>query len=202
MRHRPILLACLLGSTALAAEHHHGPEHAHGHEQHGTHVHGEAQLLVALDGQVLELEFISPAINIVGFEHAPHNAAQTAAVNAAIERLEQGTRLFELPADAGCEPLGAEVDTSLTAAREHQGPDHGDTPQEGHAHGHAAAAGEAHAEFHARYHYRCEHPGRVDRMTVRLFQPFPGLQRIDAQTISPRGQRRAELDSDHNRLPL
>jgi hypothetical protein len=200
MRHRPILLACLLGSTTLAADY--GRDHAHGHEQHGTHVHGEAQLLVALDGQVLELEFISPAINMVGFEHAPQDSAQTAAVSAATARLEQATRLFELPADAGCELLGAEVYTSLPAAREHHGSDDGDRPHEGHAHGHAAAADEAHAEFHARYRYRCEHPGRVDRMTVRLFQPFPGLQRIDAQTISPAGQRRAELDADHNRLPL
>jgi hypothetical protein len=203
MRYFPILLTCLLAGAAFAAEHDHDP--AHGHEQHGTHVHGEAQLLVALDGQALELELISPAMNVVGFEHPPHNAAQIAALRDAVEQLEQATRLFDLPADARCELLGAEVETSLTAEPEHHakhGHDHGETHHEDHAHERHGAEDDGHAEFHARYRYRCQRPGRIDGMTVRLFRPFPGLQRIHAQAISPRGQQRAELDPDHNRLPL
>jgi Protein of unknown function (DUF2796) len=41
------------------------------HREHGPHVHGVAQLNVALDGNVLWIELNSPAMNIVGFEHAP-----------------------------------------------------------------------------------------------------------------------------------
>ena len=38
---------------------------------HKAHVHGVAHLNVALEDNELYIEFISPAANIVGFEHQP-----------------------------------------------------------------------------------------------------------------------------------
>ncbi|MGB1290473.1 MAG: ZrgA family zinc uptake protein, partial [Porticoccaceae bacterium] len=34
-----------------------------------AHVHGLSQLTIAVEGETVELEFSSPAMNLVGFEH-------------------------------------------------------------------------------------------------------------------------------------
>jgi len=193
-----LLLASLYTSVAVAAE------QPHEHEQHHSHVHGQAELLVAVDGQWLELELASPAMNIVGFEHPPANAAQAETVHQAIVRLQQPATLFLLPAAAGCELAEAEVETGLMAHADHAAEhpqEHGQAHVEEH-HPADPAANEAHAEFHAHYRYQCRQPAALDRISVQLFEHFPGLQQIHAQTISDHGQHAAELDKQHHRLAL
>jgi hypothetical protein len=50
-----------------------------------------------LDGNTLELELDSPAMNLVGFEHAASTDADKAKVAAARQQLEQPLKLFGLP---------------------------------------------------------------------------------------------------------
>jgi hypothetical protein len=190
---RTLLIACLaLPTLALAADHDHD-EHEHGYEQHHAHVHGTAELLIAAEGQLLELEFISPAMNIVGFEHPPSTAEQRHAVQQAIALLQQPGRLFVLPAAAGCKLQEAEVETGLTGeSHEHE--------HERAAHEHEHEAEEGHAEFHAHYHFRCSRPDALDGMDVTLFAHFPDTQHIRAQTLSSHGQHKAELDPQHHQL--
>ena len=37
-----------------------------------AHVHGEAQLMIAIEGRDLEIQLRSPAVNIFGFEQEPN----------------------------------------------------------------------------------------------------------------------------------
>lgn len=191
-----LLFTTLLATPALAAEHAHEQQY----EQHQAHVHGEAELMIAVDGPVLELELISPAMNIVGFEHAPTTPAQQAAVEQAVERLRQADRLFQLPPAAGCSLVEAEVETGLLASAMHHEPhEHDEHPAETHEH---QAEHDGHAEFHAHYHFQCRQAEALEGIEVRLFEPFPGMQRIHAQSVSAHGQHQAVLDSRHNHLPL
>src|SRR3989338_5768375 len=95
---RRLLLAlpfALLPLAALAAE------HSHEHADHGSldaHEHGAAMLNVVLDGQVLELELESPAMNLVGFEHAAKSTADKTKVAAARSQLQDPQALFGLGA--------------------------------------------------------------------------------------------------------
>lgn len=75
---RPLLLALVL--LPFAAQAHDDHDHDHAHGSLGKHEHGVAQLNVALDGKTLELELDSPAMNLVGFEHAASTDADKAAV--------------------------------------------------------------------------------------------------------------------------
>ena len=90
-----------------------------GFVQHGTHEHGAALLNVALDGPDLVLEFISPAINIVGFEHAPSTNEQTELVEAAVDQLSDGESLFEVSARAKCQLTNIEVESELAEEGDH-----------------------------------------------------------------------------------
>ena len=85
------------------------------HRSHGAHAHGLARLDLAVEGGVVLIGLESPAANIVGFEHAPANAGERAALDAALATLKDGGRLFRLPADAGCRLVEAVVETPLTS---------------------------------------------------------------------------------------
>ena len=85
-------------------------EHSRRHE---AHEHGMAHLNVAVEGADLYLEFISPAANIVGFEHPPRTDAQKTTVRKAIATLKDGEALIILPAGAQCRLAKCIVDTDI-----------------------------------------------------------------------------------------
>ena len=63
--------------------------HQHAHEEellqmHGSHVHGEVILNIVLEEDRLDVEMISPAMNITGFEHAPSTEQERATLSEAI----------------------------------------------------------------------------------------------------------------------
>jgi Protein of unknown function (DUF2796) len=165
------------------------------HREHGPHVHGVAELNVALDGNVLWIELNSPAVNIVGFEHAPQNAEQKAAVRDGIETLKDGGRVFGISADASCRLAAAKVTTDI----EHPGTEHHDDNEHGEEEEHA---GEAHSEFQASYRFECAAPDALEQLEVHLFDLFPGTEEVEAQVISGARQTAAELTAATPNLPL
>ena len=60
-----------------------------------AHVHGEAELTIAFEGQRIEMQLVSPAANIFGFEHAPKNDEQNEQVHRAETILESADTLFQ-----------------------------------------------------------------------------------------------------------
>ena len=85
---RRLLLALPFALLPLAVAHAHDDhDHDHAHGSLGAHEHGVAKLNAVLDGNTLELELDSPAMNIVGFEHVASNDADKAKVAAARQQL-------------------------------------------------------------------------------------------------------------------
>lgn len=189
---RRLLLAlpfALLPGFVLAAEQH---DHDH-HDSLGAHEHGAAELDAALDGSMLEIELRSPAMNLVGFEHAPSSDADKRKIADARERLEQPDALFGLPAAAGCKLAETELESPLFEGEAH---DHGDE----HEHEHDGDHESQHSEIHAHYHFDCATPQAIQALDLQaLFKAFPGTKKIQAQLIGPNGQRGAQLDADQPR---
>ncbi|GAB3380868.1 DUF2796 domain-containing protein [Azotobacter armeniacus] len=173
---------------AQAAGSHHGHEHAHDHQEtHGetldAHEHGSALLNLALDGSVLEIEFASPAMNLVGFEHAARSDADRAKVAEARARLEQPLELFGIPVAASCRVQ----EQSL----------HGALLEPG------AAAGQEHSEIEARYRLQCSAADTLEGLNLAvLFGTFPAMQKIHVQLIGPHGQHGLELSPERSGLKL
>ena len=187
---RRLLLAlpfALLPGFVLAAEQH---DHDH-HDRLGAHEHGAAELDAALDGSMLEIELRSPAMNLVGFEHAPSSDADKRKIADARERLEQPDALFGLPAAAGCKLAETELESPLFEGEAHDH-DHGDEHDGDHE--------SQHSEIHAHYHFDCATPQAIQALDLQaLFKAFPGTKKIQAQLIGPNGQRGAQLDADQPR---
>ena len=189
---RRLLLAlpfALLPLAALAAEHSHEHDHAHDHAEHGSlgaHEHGAAQLNVVLDGKVLELQLESPAMNLVGFEHAAKSDADKAKVAAAHSQLEQPQALFGLNA-GDCTISKQELESPLFA-------DHADTHEHKHDHDHETSHDSEHSDIHAHYSLDCQKPEELKQLNLgELFKRFPATEKIQVQLIGPNGQQGLEL---------
>ncbi len=188
---RRLLLAlpfALLPLATGAAAHSH--EHDdHDHAEHGSldaHEHGAAQLNVVLDGKVLELQLESPAMNLVGFEHAAKTDADKAKVAATRSQLEQPQTLFGLNA-GDCQISKQELESPLFT-------DHADTHKHKHDHDHEKSHDSEHSDIHAHYSLDCQKPEKLKQLDLgELFKRFPATEKIQVQLIGPNGQQGLEL---------
>lgn len=158
-------------------------------EHHDAHEHGAALLQAALDGNRLEFALVSPAVNIVGFEHPPENDAQRHAISEAIVVLEDGNRLFVTPSAAGCQLVEAHARSTMSLDEHEE--DHHD--EHGEAHNDER---ELHSEFHAEYQFECSDPTELKEISVNLMNAFPGISEFRAQMVGPEGQSASTLTAD------
>ena len=198
----------LLAGTVL-------PALADEHRHHGAHEHGVGILNIAQEGPGLQIELDSPAVNIVGFEHAPNSEEEHEALDSELARLRDGAALFMLPVEAGCRLVSVDVKTPMAGyegSEAHAVDAHDDEHQAAHHEagehrdGHDPAGEEgahdegneheaAHADIDAAWHFTCEQPDRLDRVGVRLFDVFPRTQRLQVQYITEKQQGAASLDA-------
>ncbi|MBD9415770.1 DUF2796 domain-containing protein [Pseudomonas sp. PDM16] len=182
--------ALLPFTIAQADSHEHVHDHDHAHEEHGSlgaHEHGVASLNVALDGQTLEIQLESPAMNLLGFEHAAKNDADKAKVASTRKHLEQPQALFALPIEAKCALQESELESPLFGDAEHAEHEHGDE------HGHS--------DIDASYHFTCANAEALKTLELgSFFGTFPGTEKLEVQLIGPSGQQGAELTPRNSRL--
>ncbi|MCP5420327.1 MAG: DUF2796 domain-containing protein [Gammaproteobacteria bacterium] len=186
---------CLASQPLLAAE-----ETVH---QHGAHVHGVAQLNVVLEDGRLDMEFTTPAANIVGFEHPPRTAEEHQALSKTIGVLNAPGQLFSLPSAAACRNTETVVDASMLGHETHdQDTKEDEHPDDAHHHEDGHHGSERHAEIHADYSFQCSAPEKLDVIDVLIFQYFPATQEIEVQRIGPQGQGGQKLTAKAARLTL
>ncbi|MBW8130431.1 MULTISPECIES: DUF2796 domain-containing protein [Pseudomonas] len=186
---RRLLLALPFALLPLAVAHAHD-DHDHEHGSLGAHEHGVGRLNAVLDGQALELELDSPAMNLVGFEHVATSAADKAKVAAARKQLESPVALFNLPKAAGCVVSTQELNSPLFGDKpeaDHDDDDDDDAKDGAHEHHHD------HSEIHAHYQFTCATPTALSNLDLsQVFKTFPATQKIQVQLIGPSGQQGVE----------
>jgi hypothetical protein len=182
---RRLLLALPFALLPLAIAHA-TDEHDHEHGSLGAHEHGVGRLNAALDGQTLELELDSPAMNLVGFEHAATTDADKAKVAAVRAQLEKPLALFNLPKAAGCVVSSQELASPLFGDKPDADDDHDEDAKDEPHH--------EHSEIHAHYQFSCSAPGALKTLDLAtIFNTFPATQKIQVQLISPSGQQGVEV---------
>lgn len=147
-----------------------------------AHVHGVARLDIAIGSESVVLSLESPLDSLLGFEHHPRSAAQKAAVREMSERLQHPAALFVLTPAAQCTPLDRRITSPVLE----------DAPK--------SAADESHLDLDAEYRYRCVRPAALRDVTVRLFDAFPRLRRLDVQVATQNGQSAARLTPAQRRV--
>jgi hypothetical protein len=189
---RRLLLALPFALLPLAVAHA-ADEHDHEHGSLGAHEHGVGRLNAALDGQTLELELQSPAMNLVGFEHAATTDADKAKVAAVRAQLENPLVLFNLPKAAGCVVASQELESPLFGDKPDTDDDHVDDGKDEHH--------QDHSEIHAHYQFTCSAPGALKTLDLaNIFNSFPATRKIQVQLISPSGQQGVEVTAEATAL--
>jgi hypothetical protein len=175
-----MILFTLGPGAALAAEE---------FEQHQAHEHGRVTLNIAVEGAELVIELEAPAINVVGFEHAPRNTGERAAAANAAALLRDGGKLFVLPAEAQCRLEKAELVEPVW--------DKGEEAHESHGEDH-----EEHSDYEARYGYRCAQPARLAWLEPALLGSLHDVTEATVNLVTPDGQRSETVKNPRTRIAL
>lgn len=179
-----------------------------------AHVHGLAQLQVALDNGQVDLIFTSPAANIVGFEHAPKDDAQRKAVADAAEYLESQP-LF-VADGTSCTLKEASVSSDLLDADHHAEKGHGEhhdkhDDHDEHHHDHAKHGdakehdhdheqhGDAHTDFTVSQQLECDDE-IGSGFTTPLLERFGGIEQLQVQWVRDSSQGSASLTGGNDRV--
>lgn len=114
------------------------------------HVHGEAELFVAIQKDKVLLELESPADNILGFEHAPTNKAQEKWLEKNVALLGQYDNLIDFP-NSQCQQKNVNIKSPLLGNSQDEHAHKGDH-RDGHKHDE-----HKHKEEHAHDHDKHKH---------------------------------------------
>jgi hypothetical protein len=183
-----------------------------------AHVHGVSTLELAVEGGVLEMNLLSPGMDIVGFEYEASTDADKDAVEAAIRTMLVPENVVTLPKVADCRLT--EVLAHLHAGdHDHEESEEHDHVEEAGHDDHTADAdheaeeyaegedhdheeGAEHSEFHVRYIFACEHPEELTAIAFPFFERFENAQEIEAQYVTEAGAGAAEIGRDAAELTL
>jgi hypothetical protein len=189
-----MVLVCLVVSFSFAAQ---------ASREKDSHEHGAANVMLAMEGEKLQLSFEVPSESLIGFEHFPKSQDQRWYFNEAIKSLLEPSKLFSIPADAECLLVGINVSQSLFAAKDEHG--HEEKDEHGHEekdeHGHdESEKSEIHSEFISKYHWNCEHLDEIDSIGTQLMNIFPRIEEIRVRWITKNNQGSIELESKDDRI--
>lgn len=146
-----------------------------------AHVHGLSEITIAMEDEILEIQFTSPAMNLVGFEHKASTKKEIKAVESVGLQLRQHETLF-LFSGGDCDHVKTSIDVSSLSENENH-----DHSHENHD------KNDNHSDIIANYRYRCENKTLLSSLTVTLFKLFPGIHEIHAIWVMQKEQGKATL---------
>lgn len=161
-----------------------------------AHVHGKAQLQVAIEGNEIHLVLESPLDNFLGFEHSPKNDQQRQLVKSMAAQLRQAGKLFVTPKDCECHVKTVKL-SSPVLAPELLGNHHKTEPD---AHQLSAQDEDSHAGLEAEILLNCGNSEALNMIDVQLFKSFPSLHELQVEMVTVKGQSVTQLQPDSHVL--
>ena len=167
-----LLVGSLVAATTLAQV-----------RQMESHEHGVAQLMLVLEGELLQVEWEAPSESLVGFEHPPEADADREVFAQAVQTLTNPERLFVISEEAECLPVGVRVENTLFKdAAMHQGHEEHEDDSE-HEHSEEEGHETAHSEFQAQWRWLCHNPEAVEAVEIGMLREFPRTEEIRVQWL-------------------
>jgi hypothetical protein len=161
-----------------------------------AHVHGMSELNIVIEGNKLEMQLRSPAINIVGFEHKASTEQQIRKVKQSEVKLNDHKALFSF-SSGGCRLTQAKINLANLIKKNaiekdvhvhHKSElDHHEKDQE------KEKEHDDHSEVVAHYYYDCEDIDDLSSLSLGFFAVFPAIQQINGIWITTSGEGAASL---------
>ena len=151
----------------------------------GGHVHGLTELNVVIANQNVQIEFISPAINLLGFERASNSPEENKLFNEVLEDLQAAEWLL------GDQLRDCQMSTPVFEAPEfgshEMSEGHEEHEHEHDEHEHEDHETGDHADFRVQYLFDCR-SAPPSNFTVTAFDRFVGIEEISVRWIVGRQQ--------------
>jgi hypothetical protein len=183
-------IALLMSPLALAEKtspHKHDHNNSEPRTEQQAHLHGITDLTLALEGNTLEINLESPAINIVGFEYKASTQKQIDAVEKAKSILESSPRLFVF-SGSSCTLQQVKADLSALVEGENHDDDHGQEKN--------------HREISANYRFECSQGKKLNAVSVNLIPHFPNIESIKAMWLTDSRQGATVLTAESNLIRI
>lgn len=201
MKFPPYLLTTsLFALTTLSAN---AFSQEHEHRAHGSHEHGAAKLDIILAGNEIAFEWVTPAANLLGFEHQAKTDEQKQKVNEVAALLGNASHIIDLPESAGCTLQSKQINSDLltSEAGHHDEHEHEHEHEEKHDDGHDHKEhANAHADITVSYLFSCSNPSAINQIPVTLFKHFPLTEKVQVQGIINDKQLATSLSPDNNKI--
>lgn len=153
--------------------------------QHHAHIHSEGQLLIAQVDNAWRFEFVLPAADILGFEHAPNTQAEVDTVKRLINNAEQVTPFLVLPKQCKINQVTHQLRDKLThLADDKNEHDHSKHHHDEHNHNHSDKV--SHTDVTIAYEMDCQSP--ISSADIQLFSLASSLTKLQVQWITDASQ--------------
>ena len=167
------------------------------------HEHGVGELNIAVEGNSIDLEFMIPGADIVGFEYKAKSEADIALVKDALT----------IPSASNCNLVEADISINQgdNHKDEHNHDEHDDHDEHEDEHDHDDHGEhddhdehdeEAHNEFVAHYSFNCGNIKEIDRISFPYFTTFPNSGELEVQFVSEIGSTSFEVEGDEPFIDL
>ena len=167
------------------------------------HEHGVGELNIAIEGSSINLEFMIPGADIVGFEYKAKSDEDISLVNTALTKFDDFSNIFTIPNAANCNLVEAEIAINQGDDHddehdheEHEEHDEHDEHDEHEEHEHEEHGEETHNEFVAHYSFTCGNVKEIDRINFTYFTTFPNSGELEIQFVSEMGSTSFEVEGD------
>ncbi len=162
------------------------------HAELDAHVHGLSNLALAIEENVIEMEFSSPAINLVGFEHQATTQQDIEMIKRAKLKLQQYNELYTfIGARCSIESSSINVSNILDDNPKNSNKTHEDKHHHEHSHNDES---DTHSEVIANYRFSCKNLTTLKSIKVSLFEYFSSIDKVNAMWVTDEGQGSVILD--------
>ncbi len=153
--------------------------HAHDdhYDQHGAHVHGQANASISYSGNELVIYLSVPAGDVYGFEHEPKNEQQATAKTKALETLSLPDNVFYLSPPCRMD--------SHNVASQQSDDQHSDM----------------HHDVVIKSAYTCEADKSIN-LTFMIFESLPDVQKVKVEYLSDYKQALITLKHSNNSIKI
>jgi len=158
-------------------------------ELHGPHIHGEAELLVLWEDNLLQISLLASAQDLIGYERDPKSAKEKKALRKFDEKYDPFV-MFKLNPESKCEFMRGSSESDMFSATPHK---HGLL---GKTHAHELGL-KGHIDFYMHYIYEC---ASAPEIQLELFDLVSSITKVNVREIVIDGEIKTTLTRKNNFL--
>jgi hypothetical protein len=143
-----------------------------------AHVHGQAQLQLAIDQTQAVMSFSSPLDNFLGFERAPKDETEQEKVTQLLQQLQNPLAWFELSNEAQCQIKQIDIDAPVLTGKQKSTQD------------------TKHSDLRFELDLQCKHPHQLRSLKASALQQYKGIKRLKLEVVDGSGQHVKTLKID------